>query len=193
MDPFPCTCCEPTPRVSVANPSSISSEISSDGAGGGKPLVIVHHPGRLAGVTPGRLMGHFHAGDLAGAKPFCMSRGGGLLIHLVALQLQNSHGIILAHLQNPQEERAAFQVEFPPRNPSEMHTRDYPINISSYAHWGGGYFSSHCTSVSTTGGCRRCPGTVVSPPKAQLSSVMTDLLCPSHPAALRRERNFARR
>lgn len=83
--------------------------------------------------------------------------GGGLL-------LQNSTDFILAHLQNPQEERAAFQVEFPPRNPSEMHTRDYPINISSYAHWGGGHFSSHCTSVSTTGGCRRCPGTVVSPP-----------------------------
>lgn len=66
------------PRVGVANPSSISSEISTDRASGSRPLVIVHHPGRLAGVTPGRLMGHSHAGNLAGVKPWrvvCINGG----------------------------------------------------------------------------------------------------------------------
>lgn len=78
LDSFLCTCCEPTPCVGVANPSSISSEISSDSAGGSKLLVIVYHPGRLACGTPGRLMGRSHAGDLAGVKPWrllCMNGG----------------------------------------------------------------------------------------------------------------------
>lgn len=80
LDPFLCTCCEPTLGVGVANPSSISSEISSDRASGSKLLVIVYHPGRLARGTPGRLMGRSHVGDLAGVKPWRVLCMNGVLI-----------------------------------------------------------------------------------------------------------------
>lgn len=64
------TRCEPTPRVGVATPSSLPSEISSDRASSTELLVIIYHPSRLARATHTRLMGHPHAGDLAGVKPW---------------------------------------------------------------------------------------------------------------------------
>lgn len=86
----------------MADPSPFPFKISSDRASSTELLVIVYHPSRLAHVTLGRLMGHPHAGDLAGVKPWrvvCMigdlikrrgglvikgEGGGGLLIHLAS-------------------------------------------------------------------------------------------------------------
>lgn len=106
------------------------------------------------------------------------------------------------HIRTPAK-ASGGKNSLPSRNPSEIYTRDYPINISSYAHWGGGDFSSQCTSVATTGGCRRWPASVVPPHThtvshthislAELSAVMTDLLCLIHPFALPTERNAAQR
>lgn len=64
-----CACCEAAQRFGVASSSSLPSEISSDRASSTKLLVIIYHPSRLAHRAHGRLMGHPHAGDLAGVKP----------------------------------------------------------------------------------------------------------------------------
>lgn len=241
LDPFLCTCCEPTPGVGVANPSSISSEISSDRAGGGKLLVIVYHPGRLACGAPRRPMGSFScwgpgwsealASPLHEWRPGRMGRkachytetrggwgwgcdggvGGGLLMHLAASPLQTSTGVTYTHLQKPQEERTAFQVEIPQRCAPEITPLIDPTMLT------GGEGGEAISPPSAQLGryhrwlqempcfyCRRPPthtAPLPLPPSlththislAELSAVMTDLLCPSHPFALPPERNAAQR
>lgn len=236
LDPFLCTCCEPTPGVGVANPSSISSEISSDRAGGGKLLVIVYHPGRLACGAPRRPMGSFScwgpgwsealASPLHEWRPGRMGRkachytetrggwgwgwGGGVGV------ASNAFGCFAASNQHRCHIRAPAKASggknsLPSRNPSEMCTRDYPINRSNYAHWGGGGEAISLPSAQRGGYhrwlqempcfcCRRPPPTAPPPSLththislAELSAVMTDLRCPSHPFALPPERNAAQR
>lgn len=91
---------------------------------------------------------------------------------------------------------------FPSRNPSEMYTRDYPINISNYAHLGGrgGVFLLPVHICRYHRWLQEMPCFCCLPTPthtyislAELSAVMTDLLCPSHPFALLTEHNAAQR
>ena len=120
----------PRRALGVAAPSSLPSEISSDRASSTELLVIIYHPGRLAHATRGRLMGHPHAGDLAGVEPrtscphdwsaekwrggpVIKKRGGTLLIHLSSrlagrISAADSFDMVLAHLRRPPEERTGL-------------------------------------------------------------------------------------
>lgn len=49
------------------------------------------------------------------------------------LLLQNSAGVIYVHLQKPQEERTAFQVEIPQRCTSEITPLIYPAMLTGGA------------------------------------------------------------
>lgn len=74
--------------------------------------------------------------------------GGRLLMHLAASPLQTSTGVTYAHLQKPQEERTAFQVEIPQRCAPEITPLIDPTMLTGGEGGvrGGGYFSSQCTT-----------------------------------------------
>lgn len=178
--------------------------------------------------------GRSPAGDLAGAKPWrvlCMNGGlvgwGGKPVITQRQEeaggrgcvgvASNAFGCFAASNQHWCHIRAPAKASggknsLPSRNPSEMCTRDYPINRSNYAHWRrrGEAISSPSAHLGRYHRwlqempcfcCRRPPPTHAPPPSlththislAELSAIMTDLLCPSHPFALPPERNATQR